>query len=52
MSWFVERLRAMLLFGDAGAAVIDLAWVAGVLLLFWVALAFFRRLSGHFEDFL
>ena len=39
-------------FGEAGSA---LPWLAAVLLAaaaLWLALRFFRRFSGHFEDFL
>ena len=52
MAWFVARARGLLLFGEAGSA---LPWLAAVLLAaaaLWLALRFFRRFSGHFEDFL
>ena len=52
MAWFVGRLREMLLFGE-----LHLDWVAACIVLFigvflWVSMRFFRRFSGHFEDFL
>ncbi|MDX1460814.1 MAG: ABC transporter permease [Xanthomonadales bacterium] len=52
MSWFVFQLRELLLFGRVHAGVTELLMVAGVALLAWVCLMFFRRFSGHFEDFL
>jgi ABC-type polysaccharide/polyol phosphate export permease len=53
MSWFIEFVRGAVLEGrvelmGAAAPAIVLATVA----LFWFSLRFFRRLSGHFEDFL
>ena len=52
MAWFVARLRELLLFGE-----INFGWVALIIVLFvaglaWLSLRFFRRFSGHFEDFL
>jgi ABC-type polysaccharide/polyol phosphate export permease len=52
MSWYVERLRDFLLLGNYGFSLIDLIVPSLTLLLFWAALAFFRRFSAHFEDFL
>jgi lipopolysaccharide transport system permease protein len=52
MSWFVARLRDFLLLGNYELTVIDLYVPIFSVLLFWVALKFFRRFSGHFEDFL
>jgi len=52
MSWYVERLRDFLLLGNYGFSVFDIIVPAMTLLLFWAALAFFRRFSAHFEDFL
>ncbi len=53
MTWYVDRLRDFLLFGDFSLGVADLvvpvADVADVLA--WPC-AFFRRFSPHFEDFL
>jgi ABC-type polysaccharide/polyol phosphate export permease len=52
VAWFVGQLRSLLLYGDlvfSPRSLLILAMVAG---LFWLALAFFRRVSGHFEDFL
>ncbi len=52
MAWFVEQLRGVLLFGELPWSA-ALVWVpALILLLFWMSLRFFRRFSGHFEDFL
>ena len=52
MTWYVERLRDFLLFGDYGMTVYDLVVPAFTLLLLWAGFRFFRRISGHFEDFL
>lgn len=52
ISWFVGRLRDALMFGDYTPAWSDLIVPACVLLLGFLALRFFRRMSGHFEDFL
>lgn len=52
MAWYVDRLRAFLLFGDFSLAPTDLVVPAATVLLFWLALRFFRRFSPHFEDFL
>lgn len=52
MTWFVERLRDLLLFGRAGVGWSDLFAVLLVFVLAWLGLRFFRRFSGHFEDFL
>lgn len=52
MSWYVEQLRAFILFGEYGLVISDLfvpVLSIGVLL---GSLLFFRRFSGHFEDFL
>jgi ABC-type polysaccharide/polyol phosphate export permease len=51
-SWFVERLRDFLLYGQYQFSYGDLLAPLGVILVFWFSLAFFRRFSGHFEDFL
>lgn len=51
MAWFVEKLRRVLLFGDWPFSPLDLWVPAVVLLLAWAGLRFFRRFSGHFEDF-
>ncbi len=52
MGWFVGMLRGALLEGrfELDAAVAAAALVSPFCL--WLALRFFRRLSGHFEDFL
>jgi len=52
MAWFVARLRELILYGAHVFAWTDLAVPVLVLALFWLALRFFRRFAGHFEDFL
>jgi lipopolysaccharide transport system permease protein len=52
MAWYVDRLRDFLLFGDFSLAPTDLVVPVATVLLFWLALRFFRRFSPHFEDFL
>jgi len=52
MSWYVERLRDFLLFGEYNLSLLDAVIPLATLLLFWLALKFFRRLRAHFEDFL
>jgi ABC-type polysaccharide/polyol phosphate export permease len=52
MTWYVERLRNFLLLGDYDLSVGDLLVPLLSILVFWASLAFFRRLSSHFEDFL
>jgi ABC-type polysaccharide/polyol phosphate export permease len=52
MTWYVDRLRDFLLFGDFGVGVADLVVPLLTLLIFGLALVFFRRFSPHFEDFL
>ena len=52
MSWFVERLRAALMYGDYSPSWGDIVIPLAVLLLCFLGLRFFRRMSGHFEDFL
>ena len=52
MTWYVVRLRDFLLLGDFRFALVDLLVPALSVLVFLVALMFFRRLSRHFEDFL
>lgn len=52
MTWFVFQLRELLLFGRFGAGLAEALTLAGVVVLAWLALRFFRRFSGHFEDFL
>ena len=52
MAWFVARLRELLLFGE-----VNFGWAALLVVVFiavfsWLSLRFFRRFSGHFEDFL
>jgi lipopolysaccharide transport system permease protein len=52
MTWYVDRLRDFLLFGDFAVGVADLVVPLLTLLMFGLALVFFRRFSPHFEDFL
>ena len=52
MAWFVARLRELLLFGDAQLDFSILAMLAFVAFFAWASFRFFRRFSGHFEDFL
>ena len=52
MARIVEALRDLLLFGKIQFGINDLIFVAIVIIFAWMSLRFFRRLSGHFEDFL
>jgi len=52
MAWFVARLRELLLLGEINFGLTTLAVVVFVAIFFWASLRFFRRFSGHFEDFL
>ena len=52
MGWFVARLRELLLFGEMNFGYKSLAVVIFVFAFAWISLRFFRRFSGHFEDFL
>lgn len=52
MTWYIERLRDFLLFGNYQLSAGDLIVPALSILLFWMSLLFFRRFSPHFEDFL
>lgn len=52
MTWYVERLRDFLLFGDYSLGLYDLVVPAVTLLLLFAGIGFFRRISSHFEDFL
>ena len=52
ITWFVGHLRDALMFGAVEVGLNDLWVPLTVLVLFTLALRFFRRLSGHFEDFL
>lgn len=52
MAWFVARLREMLLFGELSIDSSILFMLLFVLVFCWASLRFFRRFSGHFEDFL
>jgi ABC-type polysaccharide/polyol phosphate export permease len=51
MSWFVGKSRELLLYGEVGFSRLDLLAVLLVAVALWLALRFFRRFSGHFEDF-
>ena len=52
ISWFVGRLREALMLGGYSPTWSDALVPACVLLLCFLGLRFFRRMSGHFEDFL
>jgi len=52
MAWFVARLRELLLLGEINFGLTTLAVVGFIAIFFWASLRFFRRFSGHFEDFL
>ncbi len=52
MTWYVERLRDFLLLGNYNLSVSDLLVPLFSIAVFWASLIFFRRFSGHFEDFL
>ena len=52
MTWYVEHLREILLFGRYSLGLPDLVAPLVTLLVLFVGLRFFRRLSPHFEDFL
>jgi ABC-type polysaccharide/polyol phosphate export permease len=52
MAWFVTRLRDLLLFGEMSFDGTSLAMVLLIVVFAWLSLRFFRRFSGHFEDFL
>lgn len=52
MAWFVARLRELLLFGEMNFDYIALVMVLFVAVFAWASIRFFRRFSGHFEDFL
>lgn len=52
MSWFVEKLRSALMLGEFSLSWSDAIIPAAVLLTCYIGFRFFRRMSGHFEDFL
>jgi len=52
MAWFIARLRECLLFGEVQLDYKALAMLVFVALFAWASMRFFRRFSGHFEDFL
>lgn len=52
MAWFIGRLRELLLFGEMNLDYTALFIVLFVVIFAWLSLRFFRRFSGHFEDFL
>ena len=52
MAWFVARLRELLLFGEINFGITALIIVVFIAIFSWLSLRFFRRFSGHFEDFL
>ena len=52
MAWFVDHLRALLLFGEVDFGSGALLIMLFIAIFSWSSLRFFRRFSGHFEDFL
>ena len=52
MAWFVAHLRELLLFGEVNIDFKTLLMVVFIAVFTWTAFRFFRRFSGHFEDFL
>mgnify|MGYP001818539269 FL=1 len=52
MAWFVDRLRELLLFGELTVDYKTLVIALFIAMFAWASLRFFRRFSGHFEDFL
>ena len=52
MTWYVERLRDFLLFGNYEFSFQDLLVPALTILVLFAGFRFFRRISSHFEDFL
>jgi ABC-type polysaccharide/polyol phosphate export permease len=52
MAWFVAKLRELLLFGDVSLGISAVVVVLFISVFAWASLCFFRRFSGHFEDFL
>ena len=52
MAWFIAKFRELLLFGEINFDYKALLMVLFVIVFAWVSLRFFRRFSGHFEDFL
>lgn len=52
MTWYVERLRDFLLYGNYSLTLWDIAVPAFTLLILFGGFRFFRRISRHFEDFL
>lgn len=52
MAWFVARLRELLLFGEININYKTLLIVLFIAIFSWLSFRFFRRFSGHFEDFL
>lgn len=52
MSWFVEQLREILLFGRYSFGLQDLLVPVMTALVLLLGIRFFRRVNPHFEDFL
>ena len=52
MAWFVEHFREIILFGQVTFGGDTLVAISAVIIFSWLALRFFRKFSGHFEDFL
>lgn len=52
LSYFFDRLRALLMFGQGEFTGVDLIAAGSSVLVFMFGLAFFRRCAGRFEEFL
>lgn len=52
MAWFVARLRELVLFGEMNLDWTALYIASFIVVFAFLSLRFFRRLEGHFEDFL
>lgn len=52
LSYFFDRLRDLLMFGQWKFTEVDIMVALGSVLIFGLGLAFFRRCAGRFEEFL
>lgn len=52
MAWFVDQLRNLLLFGEINLGYDTVSIVVLIFIFAWLSMRFFKRFSGHFEDFL
>lgn len=52
MTWWMDEIRASLLYGQAAPGWAALAMLLGSVVVIWAGRAVFRRLSPYFEDFL